>query len=308
MTKNEIELQKEELYYLLEKKLANLKLLEELGKNSGYIKELSDIALIQLQLEKFRDSERNYLICLTHFKKQKDRLGQAAVYGVLGTLYFKEEQYEKSIDSYEKAYNIYDELKQVQEKITCLIGIGNNYIKLNKLDVACDIFLDCSAICADNKDIYNLLDCLGNLIYIHESNQRWDVVFELYKKTLKAFKEIRDDKGIITSYYNLGIIQKKNNSLDNALRYFKKGTNVAIETNYAELIIRGLSYVAETLFYLGEIKEAKYQFIKALHIAKNINAKNAIIQLRILLQSLGLHDQQINEELKEFEKPKNEFK
>ncbi|MFX0004905.1 MAG: hypothetical protein ACFE9J_15680, partial [Candidatus Hermodarchaeota archaeon] len=87
MTKNEIELQKEELYYLLEKKLANLKLLEELGKNSGYIKELSDIALIQLQLEKFRDSERNYLICLTHFKKQKDRLGQAAVYGVLGTLY-----------------------------------------------------------------------------------------------------------------------------------------------------------------------------------------------------------------------------
>ncbi len=308
MTKNEIELQKEELYYLLEKKLANLKLLEEVGKNSGYIKELSDIALIQLQLEKFRDSERNYLICLTHFKKQKDRLGQAAVYGVLGTLYFKEGQYEKSIDSYEKAYNIFDELKLIQEKITCLIGKGNNYIKLNKLDVACDIFLDCSAICADNKDIYNLLDCLGNLIYIHESNQRWDVVFELYKKTLKTFKEIRDDKGIITSYYNLGIIQKKNNSLDNALRYFKKGTNVAIETNYAELIIRGLSYVAETLFYLGEIKEAKYQFIKALHIAKNINAKNAILQLRILLQSLGLHDQQINEELKEFEKPKNEFK
>ncbi|MFX0038158.1 MAG: tetratricopeptide repeat protein [Promethearchaeota archaeon] len=308
MTENDIKLQKEELYYLLEKKLVNLKLLEKVGKDSDYIKELSDIALIQLQLEEFKDSEKNYLICLTHFKKQKDRLGQAAVYGVLGTLYFKEGQYEKSINSYEKAYNIYDELKQVQEKITCLIGIGNNYIKLNRLDEACDIFLDCSAICTDNKGIYNLLDCLGNLIYIHEFNQRWDVVFELYKKTLKVFKEIRDNRGIITSYYNLGIIQKKNNFLDNALRYFKKGTNLAIETNYAELIIRGLSYVAETLFYSGEIKEAKDQFIKALHIAKNINAKNAIIQLRILLQSLGLHDQQINEELKEFEKPKNEFK
>jgi tetratricopeptide (TPR) repeat protein len=308
MTENEIKLQKEELYFLLEKKLENLKLLEEVGKDSEYIKELGDIALIQLQLGEFRDSEKNYLICLTHFKKQKDRLGQAAVYGVLGTLYFKEGKYEKSLDSYEKAYNIYEELNQIQEKITCLMGIGNNYIKLNKFDEACDIFLDCSAICSDKNDIYNLLDCLGNLIYIHEYNERWDVVFELYKKTLEAFKEIDDYKGIIISYFNLGIIQKKNNSLEDALRYFKRGTNIAIETNYAELIIRGLSYVAEVLFYMGKIKEAKDQFIKALHIAKNINAKNAILQLRILLQSLGLHDQQINEELKEYEKPKNEFK
>jgi len=302
MTEKETGLKKEELLSLLNNKLENLKNIEEIGKNLNYIKELGDIALIQLQLEKFRDSEKNYLICLNHFKKQKDRLGQAAVYGVLGTLYFKEGDYGKSTESYEKACSIYEELKQVQEQITCLIGIGNNYVKVNRFDEACDIFLDCSAICSDNNDIYNLLDCLGNLIYIHETNERWDVVFELYKKTLKAFKEIKDDKGKITSYFNLGILQKKNNSLEEALRYFKKGTNVAIDRNYAELIIRGLSYVAETLFYLGEIKEAKNQFIKALHIAKSVNAKNAIVQLRILLLSLGLQDQHINEELKEFEK------
>ncbi len=250
MTENETGLKKEELNFLLEKKLENLQLLEEIGKDSDYIKELSDIALIQLQLEKFGDSEKNYLTCLKHFEKQKDRLGQAAVYGLLGTLYFKEGQYQKSIESYENAYDIYKQLKQIPEQITCLIGIGNNYIKLNKYDEACDIFLDCSAICSDNNDIYNLLDCLGNLIHIHETSERWDVVFELYIKTLKAFKEIKDNKGIITSYFNLGILQKKNNDLEEALRYFKKGTNLAIDGNYAELMIRGFSYVAETLFYL----------------------------------------------------------
>jgi len=301
MTKNELEPKKEDLEQILNQKLKSLKDLEEIGKNSNYIKELSDIALIQLKLEKFTDSEKNYLICLTHFKKQKDRLGQAAVHGVLGTLYFKKADYEQSIESYEKAYIIYEELKQVQEQITCLIGIGNNYVKLNKLDDACDTFLDCSAICSDNNDIYNLLDCLGNLIYIHETNERWDTVFELYKKTLKAFKEIKDQKGIITSYFNLGILQKKNNFFEQALRYFKKGTNVAIDSNYGESIIRGLSYVAETLFYLGENKEAKNQFIKALHIAKKLNAKNAILQLRVLLLSLGLHDEHISEELKELD-------
>jgi tetratricopeptide (TPR) repeat protein len=157
-------------------------------------------------------------------------------------------------------------------------------------------------MCSDNNDIYNLLDCLGNLIHIHEASERWDVVFELYKKTLKVFKEIRDNVGVITSYFNLGILEKRNNNLEAALKYFKKGTNVAIEGNYSELMIRGFSYVAESLFYLGEIKKAKNQFIKALHIAKHVNAKNAIVQLRILLSSLGLQDQQIDEELKEFEK------
>ncbi|MFX0023107.1 MAG: tetratricopeptide repeat protein [Candidatus Hermodarchaeota archaeon] len=298
---NESEHKKEKLSNLLREKLENLKELEEIGKNSNYIKELSDIALIQLELEDYTESEKNYLVCLNHFKKQKDRLGQAAVYGVLGTLYFKAGDYETSNDSYQNAYHIYRELNQVQEQITCLKGIGNNYIKLKKLDEAADIFLDCSAICSEKNDIYNLLDCLGNLIYIYETNQRWDVVFELYKKTLKAFREIKDSKGIVTSYFNLGILQKKNNDLEEAIIYFKKGTNVAIDGNYAELIIRGLSYVAETLFYLGRIKEAKNQFIRALHIANNINANNAIIQLKILLESLGLNDLQINKELREFE-------
>ncbi|MFX0080758.1 MAG: tetratricopeptide repeat protein [Candidatus Hodarchaeota archaeon] len=298
MTNNETDLNKEELQGLLNRKQENIAELEKIGKNSNYIKELSDIALIQLQLEQYNDSEKNLLICLKHFEKQKDRLGQASVYGILGTLFYKKGDYLISIEYYEKAYEIYEELIQIQEKITCLKGIGNSLIKLNKLDEACDIFLDCSAICSDNNDIYNLLDCLGNLIYIYETNETWDVVFELYKKTLKAFKQINDSKGIITSYYNLGILEKNNHNMREALRYFKKGTNKAIDSNYTELIIKGLGYVGESLFYLGEIKDAKNQFIKALHLANQIKAENAKLQFHVLLQSLGLKDQQIIDELR----------
>ena len=294
MTENETELNKEELKDLLVRKLENLKELDEIGKNSNYIKELSDIALIQLQLEQYANSEENYMICLDYFKIQKDRLGQAAVFGALGTLNFKKRDFKKSIDFYGKAYEIYEELNQIQEQITCLKGIGSAFIKLNQFDEACDVFLDCSAICSDNDDVFNLLDCLERLIFIHEKSKKWDVVFELYKKTLKAFKEIKDFKGITTAYFNLGILQKKNDDFQEALRYFKKGTNFAIESNYAELIIKGLGYVGETLFYLGRQGEAKDQFLKALRIAKEVNAENAIIQLRVLLQSLGLSNTYLN--------------
>jgi len=302
----DIDLSKKDIEKLLNKKLKNLKTLEKIAKGSEYIRELSDIAFLQLELNNFEESEKNFLICLKHFKKQQDRLGQAAVYGILGTLYYKTEDYDKAIDSYNSAYDIYKELNQTAEKITCLKGIGNSLFKLKKFDEACDKFLECSAICSDNDDIYNLLDCLGNLSYIYEIQEEWDVVFELYKKSLEAFQQLNDKKGIIVSYFNMGILKKKFNELGEAILFFKKGTNIAIDANYAEYILRGLSYVGETLFYQGKLNEAKDQLIKALRFAKKINAKNAILQLKILLNSLGLDEQNIQDELNSFQtKEKN---
>jgi len=253
--------------------------------------------LLQLEIGYYTDSEKNVFVCLKHFKKQKDKLGQAAVYGILGIIYFKSEQYQKSIQFYNLAYEIYDKFHQIQEKITCLIGIGNNFIKLNQFDEACEIFLECSAVCSDNKDIYNLLDCLGNLITLYEKQDNWDIVYELYKKSLKAFKELDDVKGIITSYFNLGIIKKKASDFNQAVIYFKEGTNKAIESSYTESILKGLSYVGEILVYQGEMIKAKETYIKALSIAENIKEKNSILQIRILLNSLGLDEEEINKEL-----------
>ena len=294
----------DEIRKLISEKLENLKELELVAKGSEYIKELSNLAFLQLEIGDYEDAEKNFQICLKHFKKQLDRLGQAAVYGVLGTLYFKENKFDESILNFSSAYEIYKELNQFQEQITCLKGIGNSLIKLNHLDDACDKFLDCSAICSDNNDMYNLLDCIANLIFIHETQEKWDIVFELYKKSLEAFEKIKDVKGIIVSYFNMGILKKKSNKLDDALNYFKQGTNRAIDSNYTELILKGLSYVAENLFYMGKLKEAKNEYIKALNLAEKINAKNSIIQLRVLLKSLGLSENDIQNELKLYNESK----
>jgi len=302
---NEESLSKGKIKDLIKEKQEILKELENFGINSDYIKELSDLAFLQLEIELFEESEKNFQVCLKHFKKQLDRLGQASVYGVLGILFFKRGNYEKSISHYERAYDIYKELNQIQEEITSLKGIGNSLFKLNNLDDACDKFLECSAICSDNNDIHNLLDCLGSLIQIHEKQEKFDVVFELYKKSLHAFKELNDAQGIIISYFNLGILENKSKEVEEALRYFKKGTNVAIDSNFTELILKGLSYIGENLFYQGKIKESKNEFIKALDLAKKVKAKNAILQLKILLNSIGLSEKDIERELTERRRNKN---
>jgi tetratricopeptide (TPR) repeat protein len=296
--KKDIELNRKEVEKLIKETKDNIEALKKFGKDSNYIKELSNLALLQIEIENYIDAEKNMIECLNHFKIQRDRLGQAAVFGVLGVIYFKKKKYEKSIEYYYKALKIYKDLNQIQEEITCLKGIGSNYIKLNKSEEASDIFLDCSALCSDNDDIYNLLDCLGNLIYIYEKEENWDVLKELYQKSLESFKELQDSKGIIVTSFNLGTLQKKEKKFNEALKYFKKGMDLALESNYPELVIKGLSYIGEIFFLLGQLKKSKDQFIKALLLAKQVKAKNAIIQLKIVLKSLGLNDKDINEELK----------
>jgi len=115
---------------------------------------------------------------------------------------------------------------------------------------------------------------------------------------LEAFETLKDATAIIVSYFNMGILRKKSSDLEEAINYFKNGTNMAIDSNYTELILKGLSYIGETLFYQGKIKEAKNEYIKALNLAEKIKSKNSIIQLRVLLNSLGLSEKDIENELK----------
>ncbi len=294
----ENELLKEEIQEIINKKKENI---ADLEKGADYFKELSDIGLLQLQIEEYTLAEQNFLTCLKYFEKQKDRLGKASALGIFGVLYVKKGEYKKAIDYYEEAFTIYDELREQNEKIMCLKGIGNSYLKLNKLDKASEVLFKCCEICSENKDIYSFLDCIGQLIQIYEIKEDWEILRELYQKALLAFEKINDKKGMITSYFNLGILNKRNQKYQNALTFFKKGTNVAIDSNYSEFILKGLSYVGESLFYLGKIKQAKDEFIKALDLAQKIGANNAIRQISILLKSFGLSDQKIKEELRKYQ-------
>ncbi|MHA1669183.1 MAG: tetratricopeptide repeat protein [Promethearchaeota archaeon] len=307
MIENKDEYTQKELNALLKEKLVILNELEQVGKGSNYFQELSDIALIQLQLKLFKESEKNYLLCLKFFQLQKDRLGQASVYGLLGTLFLKKKAFERSIENYEYAIEIYNDLCQVSEQIMCLKGIGDALLNLDQLDQAANIFFKCSAIASDNNDIYSILDCLEKLISIYEKQGDWDVVHELYRKTLESFSKLKDNQGMIISHFNLGIINRKQDNYEEALYQFKMGTNLSIESNFVELIIKGLSYVGECLFYQGKMVESKNQYIRALYLAEKVKSKNAILQIKILLKSFGMSDKDIKADIELYRKKQNKI-
>lgn len=147
---------------------------------------------------------------------------------------------------------------------------------------------------------------MGNLIFIYETQENWEVVHELYSKTLKTFKKIKDDKGIIMSYFNLGILEKRSGDYLSALDFFRRGEEIAKTSNFSKLKVKGLFYIAECYVYLGKTKDAKEKFIETLYYANKIQAKNIILQIKLLLKSIGFENQQIEEELENYERIKKE--
>lgn len=109
---------------------------------------------------------------------------------------------------------------------------------------------------------------------------------------------------MIISHFNLGIIKRNQGDYEEALYQFKMGTNLSIESNFVELIIKGLSYVGECLFYQGRMNESKNQYISALHLAEQVKSKNAILQIQILLKSFGMSDKDIEADLELYRKKK----
>ncbi len=305
MSNNEKIVNRKDIDQVIKEKKKYLKELEKFGINSDYIRELSDLSLILLEGEYYDEAENNFSLCSDFFIKQNDRLGQATVLGILGTLYFKKGDFQKAIHTYNNAKVIYEEMNQFSDLIICLKGIGNSYINLNQLKKGNEIFLECCSICSDKNDIANFLDCLNNLIFIHESLENWEIVYELYIKSLNAFSSLKDSRGKIVSYFNLGILEKRSKNYEKALNFFKKGTILAIESNYSELKFKGLFYKGECSVFIGKIDEAKEAFLKGLYLGRKLKAKNTNIQIKLLLNSIGLTDLQIEEELDKYEIRKN---
>ena len=305
MSKNLSEISKRELENQIKSLKLELKELKKEESKSDYIHKLYDLALLQSENHQFDESIKNLEECLKYYETNPNNLGKSSIFGSLGVVCYLNEDYIKSQKNYHSALELYEKLNLKHEQIVCMKSIGLNLLKLNKLNEAVNILLECAELSSKEKKIEDFLDCISNLVQIYEIQKKWDVMIELYQKGLKAFEKLNDIKGIINSHFNLGILYKKLNQYFEALNHFKKGTNLANEGNYAESIIKGTSLIGEIYVKQNQIKKATKEFIKSLSVAKRIKANNAEAQLKILLNSMGLNNSQINIMLNEYERELN---
>ncbi|MEJ1237504.1 tetratricopeptide repeat protein [Chryseolinea sp. T2] len=176
-----------------------------------------------------------------------DRRGLAAAYNNLGVLYKAQGALDKSLEYYMKSLHIYDTL-QLKDSTVMKLGVAS--IKNNMANIY------------SLKKDHNLATK-----YLEESH--------------KLFVELKDDRHIIGSLNNLGILYSDIDMDDRAMQYFIEATSLGEKIGLKNS--DSYNNVGNIFFSQGNFQRAVEFYEKALQIARDKNDRVGILKTAINL-------------------------
>ena len=118
--------------------------------------------------------------------------------------------------------------------------------------------------------------------YILWNHQQNEEAAGYYQKILDINKQLGNQKGILITYNNLGMIYLDMEQYDKALPNLEKGLELSRKIESKEGVISAISNVAVALQGLGRYQESNQQLESAIQMAKDIN------NLKLLRRCYGI--------------------
>ncbi|MCD6067361.1 MAG: protein serine/threonine phosphatase [Bacteroidetes bacterium] len=198
--------------------------------NSGYIKKQHGDIHTALDF---------YFKGLKILEEMGDKKGQAEAYNNIGFIYKSQNEYQKALDYFKKCQALFEGLKDKKGITTSLNNMGYIYHALANVK-------------QDNNKKQELLD--KALFY--------------YEQSLTNNQELKNERGIAMSQYNVGYVYLDKGDTTKALDYFAKSLEIRRGLNEKLGIAQTVNVVGEILFSRGETSEALKKAEEGFRIAK----------------------------------------
>ncbi len=118
--------------------------------------------------------------------------------------------------------------------------------------------------------------------YVLRNNQLNEEAIPYYERILEINKQLNNQKGILLTCNNLGMVFLDLERYDKALAYLEKGLELSRKTDTKEAVISAISNVAVALQGLGRYQESNKRIDEAIQMAKDIN------NLKLLRRGYGI--------------------
>jgi len=186
--------------------------------------------------------------------------GVAEGYSVIGELYEAGEDYNKAIENYRKAYDIYSELGDENGIADVSFNMADVYKKKGYYQLSMERCLEGLGIYEGLKDsagMAGVYNCMGSLFKYQDNNAK---ALEYYSKSLDLRKAINDLDGIALSYNNIGVVYSRERSYDLALDFYEKAVAINQETNDLKSLAINYNNIANIYLSTNEFDKA-YEYI-----------------------------------------------
>lgn len=263
-------------------------------------KAYSELGNIYIEQRKYKLAYTFLLKAIDYYESMEDIPKLLDCKIRLGVLYFRQEQYSKSLEYHSHLLNeIPDHLNELKGRL--YNNIANLYYKLNDVDnanYACEKAL--MFLTEKHKD-----NLIGTLI-LQAILLKRAKMFLLAREKLEQARELstKYNHAILLAkcWHNLGDIELECKNYDKALEYFKLSLEVKEKHGDNIGIIRTTAYMAELNLQLGELELARELGTKAMKLARHYHLRNeelvCLSTLSKIHATLGEKDQFLDLSLK----------
>jgi two-component system, sensor histidine kinase and response regulator len=175
----------------------------------------------------------HYLRALRIYEELNDKAGMMSVFGSLGSVYARQNNFSKSIEYNLKAISLYEESS---DKFRTLVGYEN----------------------------------IGNIYLLQKDPERAKYYFS---KSLGIYTEIKNKTGVASTLYQLGNIEQLSEHDEKAIAFYKRSIELCEALRMQPLLVSNLNAMALSYTKLRLYDKAIPVYQRAVKTAKSIDSK-----------------------------------
>ncbi len=238
--------------------------------------------------------------------------GEALAYKNLGNIYYRQSNYTKAYELYNKSLAVYEKLNDKQGIAIIVRNLGSIYHQQGNYNKALEYFfrsLNARIEIDDKKGIANLYNAIGlvfleqvdedqtSLQGLKQSNEFTNKALEYFDKALEMYKKLEDNVGIAQTYYRISTIYKRKQKQDDieklltiykndtaafksskiflkkALEYSQKFKDLSEKIGDVRLLAEANSSMGDIYLDSEEYSKALQCFNKSLELYQSINSQ-----------------------------------
>jgi signal transduction histidine kinase len=209
----------------------------ELGKS------LYDLGSIYFDISDYQQSLKYYQDALKHFEvlnqdtlEKIDIIIIANTYKAIGSLYDEQGDYDKALMYLENSLKTNHKIGNAEGCITCFLGIGGVYQKLNSYEEALKNRLEAVNLSESIGHKYFKGLSMQNTGESYASLDKFNLAIDYYEQGLSLLLEVDNKKQIAETYCHMAdaVLTKEKNT-DKAIDFYEKGLEIAQEGKFKYL-------------------------------------------------------------------------
>ena len=194
----------------------------------------------------------------------------------IGLVYYKEGNYSKVLDYFQKALNVNIKIKNKKGISQNLQNIGLVYYNKNNHVKALDYYIKALRIFKEIKDKKRCAITLTTIGNVYSEQSDYSKALEFYQEALKINTEIDNKKEIATSLGNIGVIYSAQSNYAKAAKYYQEALDINIQIDHKYGIVANLGNLGTVYYQKKDYSKAIELYKEALKINTEIDNKNGI--------------------------------